>query len=104
MRLSTGSKLLDDFLMSLPDIRDAAAIGLPGKDNREDVHVVLVLRDAAHVPDLNLLTKKVVDELGDLYAPTGYTIAESLPHTTVGKTDKRGLRASLLREHGQTGL
>jgi fatty-acyl-CoA synthase len=91
------SRLLDDFLISLPDVRDAAAIGLPGKDDREDVHVVLVPRDPAAVPDLSLLTRKVVDALGDLYAPTGYTIAESLPHTTVGKTDKRALRSALLR-------
>jgi fatty-acyl-CoA synthase len=38
------SRLLDDFLIAQPAVKDAAAIGLPGDDGKETVHVVLVPR------------------------------------------------------------
>ncbi|PJM93883.1 AMP-binding protein [Streptomyces sp. CB01373] len=91
------SRLLDDFLTAQPAIKEAAAIGLPGDDDTETVHVVLVPQGPADVPDLSELTREIVDALGDLYAPASYSIADSLPRTTVGKTDKKALRASLLR-------
>jgi fatty-acyl-CoA synthase len=89
------SRLLDDFLTAQPGIKDAATIGLPGND-METVHVVLVPRDPADIPDLPRLTRQIADALGDLYTPASYSITSSLPRTTVGKTDKRALRAALL--------
>jgi fatty-acyl-CoA synthase len=91
------SRLLDDFLISLPAVRDAAAVGLPGDDDGETLHVVLVPQDPAGVPDFGQLTRQIVDALGDLYTPASYSIAESLPHTTLAKTDKKALRAALLK-------
>lgn len=91
------SRLLDDFLTAQPAVKEAAAVGLPGDDDTEAVHVVPVPQDPADVPDLSELTREIVDALGDLYAPASYSIADSLPRTTVGKTDKKALRASLLR-------
>ncbi|MFJ3823440.1 AMP-binding protein [Streptomyces nodosus] len=91
------SRLLDDFLTAQPAIKEAAAIGLPGDDDKEAVHVVLVPEDPADAPDLSELTREIVDALGDLYAPASYSIADSLPRTTVGKTDKKALRATLLK-------
>jgi fatty-acyl-CoA synthase len=91
------SRLLDDFLISLPGVRDAAAIGLPGQDDRETVHVVLVPQDPARVPDFGRLTRQVTDALGDHYAPSSYSTAVSLPRTPVGKTDKKALRAAHLK-------
>jgi fatty-acyl-CoA synthase len=44
------SQLLDDFLTAQPSIKDAAAIGLPGDDGKETVHVVLVPQDPASPP------------------------------------------------------
>ncbi|MHA6759755.1 AMP-binding protein [Streptacidiphilus sp. PAMC 29251] len=90
------SRLLDDFLISLPAVKDAAAIGLPGDDARETVHVVLVPQDPAAVPDFPELTRRIVDELGELYAPVTYSVADALPRTAIGKTDKKTLRADLL--------
>jgi fatty-acyl-CoA synthase len=90
------SRLLDDFLTAQPGINDAATIGVPGDDDRETVHVVLVPQDPANAPDLALLTRKIVDALGDLYTPASYSITGSLPRTTVGKTDKKALRVALL--------
>ncbi|MDO0929918.1 AMP-binding protein [Streptomyces sp. TG1A-8] len=90
------SRLLDDFLVAQPSIKEAATIGLPGDDDKETVHVVLVPRDPAEVPNLARLTREIVDAFGDLYTPASYSITESLPRTTVGKTDKKALRAAAL--------
>lgn len=90
------SRLLDDFLISLPAVKDAATIGLTGEDGREKVHVVLVPQDPARVPDSDALTRQITHALGDLYAPASYSVATALPQTTVGKTDKKALRTALL--------
>ncbi|MEI5098319.1 AMP-binding protein [Streptomyces sp. PmtG] len=94
------SRLLDDFLIAHPALKDAAALGLPGDDDTETVHVVLVPHDPDRVPDLAQLTREIVHTLGDLYTPTSYSVADSLPRTAVGKTDKKALRASLLTARG----
>jgi fatty-acyl-CoA synthase len=96
------SRLLDDFLISLPDVKDAAAIGLPGEDDKETVHIVLVPQEPVGMRDFDQLTRQITGALGDLYAPASYSIAESLPRTPVGKTDKKALRAALLKTGVQT--
>jgi fatty-acyl-CoA synthase len=92
------SRLLDDFLIAQPAVKDAAAIGLPGDDGKETVHVVLVPQDPAIPPNLSRLTREVSGALGDLYTPASYSITDALPRTTVGKTDKHALRTALLTE------
>jgi fatty-acyl-CoA synthase len=89
------SRLLDDFLVSLPAVKDAATVGLPGDDARETVHVVLVPQDPTRVPDFHQLSRQITDALGELYTPASYSVADSLPHTTLGKTDKKSLRTTL---------
>ncbi|MFF0969967.1 AMP-binding protein [Streptomyces sp. NPDC003703] len=94
------SRLLDDFLAAQPGVREAATVGLPGADDQETVHVVLVPEDPAGTPDLPGLTRAITDALGTLYTPASYSVADSLPRTTVGKTDKKALRAALLASRG----
>jgi fatty-acyl-CoA synthase len=86
------SRLLDDFLVSLPEIRDAAAVGIPAVDQRETVHVFLVLHDPASF-DFEDLQRKVTRQLGEIYEPKSYSALSALPRTSVGKVDKRALRA-----------
>lgn len=88
------SRLLDDFLVTLPGIRHAAAVAQPDEALGEVVHVFLVT-DGQDV-DFDKIRASVVAELGDLYEPRGVTILPELPLTKVGKVDKRKLR-SLLR-------
>jgi fatty-acyl-CoA synthase len=90
------SRLLDDFLISLPGIKDAAAVGLPGEDASEIVHVALVPQDPDDVPDFPQLTRQITEALGELYAPASYSVSEALPHTAIGKVDKKILRTALL--------
>ncbi|MBV2357596.1 AMP-binding protein [Streptomyces sp. J2-1] len=90
------SRLLDDFLAAHPAVREAATVGLPGRDDREAVHVVLVPLNPARTPDLDLLGHEITAALGDLYTPVSYSFADALPRTALGKTDKRAVRAGVL--------
>src|SRR6202012_2322523 len=87
------SRLLDDFLCTLPGVGQAAAVGVPDPELSEAVHVFLVPRDGADL-DLPAIRGQVVRELGDLYEPKAFTVMASLPLTTVGKVDKKALRTA----------
>jgi fatty-acyl-CoA synthase len=86
------SRLLDDFLVTLPGIRQAAAVGQPDEALGEVVHLFLVT-DGEEDVDVDRIRDSVVAELGDLYQPRGVTIVPQLPLTKVGKVDKRKLRS-----------
>jgi fatty-acyl-CoA synthase len=88
------TRLLDDFLHTLPGVRHGAAIGVPDDRYGEAVHVFVVPAPGA-VIDADELRKQVLDELGHLYEPRGVSIVDALPWTTMGKIDKKALRASL---------
>ncbi|MFD4669505.1 class I adenylate-forming enzyme family protein [Lentzea sp. NPDC058450] len=85
------SRLLDDFLVTLPGIRQAAAVAQPDEALGEVVHVFLV----SEGPDVDVdrIRASVVAELGELYQPRGVTVVDRLPLTKVGKVDKRKLRS-----------
>ncbi|MEU3641766.1 AMP-binding protein [Lentzea sp. NPDC034063] len=85
------SRLLDDFLVTLPGIRQAAAVAQPDEALGEVVHLFLVTEG----PDVDVdrIRDSVVAELGELYQPRGVTIVPRLPLTKVGKVDKRKLRS-----------
>jgi fatty-acyl-CoA synthase len=69
---------------------------VPGEDEKEIVHVVLVPQDPTATSDFARLTHQITGALGELYAPASYSIAEALPRTAaLGKTDKKALRATL---------
>jgi fatty-acyl-CoA synthase len=93
------SRLLDDFLSTLPDISEAAAVGVPDAQWGEAVHVYLV-PDGEIRPDLGEIRRLVAQALGDLYQPKSLSVVARLPRTTLGKTDKKALRAAYLAEAG----
>lgn len=88
------SRLLDDYLVTLPGIRAAAAVGAPDEAMGEHVHLFLVPEEGCEL-DLDEIRASVVAELGSLYGPKGATIVPRLPHTKVGKVDKKKLRSML---------
>lgn len=85
------SRLFDDFLVALPDIRQAAAVAQPDEALGEVVHVFLVT--AGPDVDVDRIRASAVAELGELYQPRGITILPELPLTKAGKVDKRKLRS-----------
>src|SRR5439155_18456876 len=78
------SNLIEDVLTRRPEVRVAAAIGLPDSEFGEAAHAVCVLAPGAEV-DEAVLRKEVLDELGPLYEPRTVTFVDALPWTSVGK-------------------
>ncbi|MER5890245.1 AMP-binding protein [Streptomyces sp. NPDC001941] len=86
------SRVLEDFLLALPGVRNAAALGMADEEYGEAVHVFLAAAEDAGVePDA--VGVAVVAELGELYRPRRTVILSQLPTTKVGKVDKKALRA-----------
>ncbi len=89
------SRLLDDFLAAVAGVRQAAAIGVPDDRYGEAVHVFVIPEPGALLDPAELI-KQVVEELGPLYEPRGITFVDTLPWTSMGKIDKKTLRAEFI--------
>ncbi|MFD5696437.1 class I adenylate-forming enzyme family protein [Streptomyces lasiicapitis] len=87
------SRVLEDFLLTLPGVRNAAALGVPDEDYGEAVQIFLATAEDAHV-DPDAVGAAVTAELGDLYTPRRTILLDRLPTTKVGKVDKKALRAA----------
>ena len=86
------SRLLDDFLVGLPGVKQAAAVGSPDRGHGEAVHVFLIPEPGATL-DPDELRQQVVNSLGKSYRPESVIFVEALPLTRMGKIDKKALRA-----------
>lgn len=91
------SRLLDDFLSTLPGISQAAAVGVPDAQWGEAVHVFLVPGGGTR-PDFSEIRRQVAQALGDLYKPKSFSVVAGLPRTTLDKIDKKALRAAYVAE------
>ncbi|GHH43322.1 class I adenylate-forming enzyme family protein [Streptomyces candidus] len=87
------SRVLEDFLLTMPGVRDAAAVGVPDEEYGEAVQVFLATAEGADV-DPEAVGAAVSAELGELYAPRRTVLLDRLPTTNVGKVDKKALRAA----------
>lgn len=87
------SRLLEDFLLTLPGVRNAAALGVPDKEYGEAVQIFLATAEGADV-DQEAIGARVTAELGELYTPRKTVLLDRLPTTSVGKVDKKALRAA----------
>ncbi|MFK8906319.1 class I adenylate-forming enzyme family protein [Streptomyces sp. YS-3] len=87
------SRVLEDFLLTLPGVLNAAALGVPDEDYGEAVHIFLATAEGADV-DPDVVAAAVTAELGELYTPRRTVLLDQLPMTKVGKVDKKALRAT----------
>ncbi|MEU5434627.1 AMP-binding protein [Streptomyces sp. NPDC020719] len=87
------SRVLEDFLLTLPGVRNAAALGVPDEEYGEAVQIFLATAEGADV-DPDVVAAAVTAELGDLYTPRKTVLLDQLPTTKVGKVDKKALRAA----------
>ncbi|MET9077466.1 AMP-binding protein [Streptomyces sp. NPDC004232] len=87
------SRVLEDFLLTLPGVRDAAALGVPDEEYGEAVQIFLATAEGADV-DPEAVGAAVTAELGALYTPRKTVLLDHLPTTRVGKVDKKALRAA----------
>jgi fatty-acyl-CoA synthase len=84
-------RLLDDFLHALPGVLDAAAIGVPDERYGEAVYVFLVAHPG-HRLSTGTIRRWIVEELGPLYDPRGFSFLDKIPLTPAGKVDKKALQ------------
>ncbi|MEU7046634.1 AMP-binding protein [Streptomyces varsoviensis] len=87
------SRVLEDFLLTLPGVRNAAALGVPDEEYGEAVQIFLATAEGADV-DPAAVGAAVTAELGELYTPRKTVLLDRLPTTKVGKVDKKALRAT----------
>ncbi|MGW6020600.1 class I adenylate-forming enzyme family protein [Streptomyces sp. NPDC055099] len=87
------SRVLEDFLLTLPGVRNAAALGVPDEEFGEAVQIFLATAEGADV-DPDAVGAAVTAELGELYTPRKTVLLDRLPTTKVGKVDKKALRAA----------
>ncbi|MEU6761839.1 AMP-binding protein [Streptomyces sp. NPDC046853] len=87
------SRVLEDFLLTLPGVRNAAALGMPDEEFGEAVQIFLATAEDADV-DPDAVGAAVTAELGELYTPRKTVLLSQLPTTKVGKVDKKALRAA----------
>ncbi|WP_369369213.1 class I adenylate-forming enzyme family protein (plasmid) [Streptomyces sp. CG4] len=87
------SRVLEDFLLTLPGVRNAAALGVPDEEYGEAVQIFLATAEGADV-DREAVGAAVTAELGELYTPRRTVLLDRLPTTKVGKVDKKALRAA----------
>ena len=87
------SRVLEDFLLTLPGVRNSAALGVPDEEYGEVVQIFLATAAGADV-DPEAVGAAVTAELGELYTPRKTVLLDQLPTTKVGKVDKKALRAA----------
>lgn len=95
------SRVLEDFLLTLPGVRNAAALGVPDEEYGEAVQIFLATAEGADI-DPDAVGAAVTAELGELYTPRKTVLLDQLPTTKVGKVDKKALRAAWTSEASDT--
>ena len=92
---------LEGELLAHPDVADAAVVGLPHPKWDERPVAVVVPADPDSPPDLDSIHAFLVDRVAKWWLPDDVVIVEEIPKTSVGKLDKKVLRAQL--EHVRLG-
>jgi fatty-acyl-CoA synthase len=91
---------VEDVLMSHPAVVQAGVFGVPDPTVGEAVSAAVVLRPGANI-DPGELTRYVRDRKGVLQAPRHMHFVDNLPATSLGKIDKRALRARFTSSPGE---
>jgi fatty-acyl-CoA synthase len=83
---------LENAVMGHPDVAEAAVIGVPDDKWEERPLVAVVLREG-HAADAAQLCEFLADKVAKWQLPERWTFIEEVPKTSVGKFDKKVLRA-----------
>lgn len=90
---------LENAVMSHPDVLEAAVIGVPDEKWEERPLVAVVRREGSSV-DAAVLREHLGDRFAKWQLPERWSFIDEVPKTSVGKFDKKVLRA----RHGEGGL
>ncbi|MFD8649096.1 long-chain fatty acid--CoA ligase [Streptomyces mirabilis] len=84
---------LENALMAHPEVVEAAVIAIPDQRWEERPLAVVVLKDGG-APNYPAYRAHLAERFANWQIPERWTVLPSLPKTTVGKIDKKMLRAS----------
>ena len=87
------SREIEDVIAQAPGVSAVAVIGVPDEKWGEAVKAVVVARPGSTL-DPQSLIDLVRDKKGAHQAPKSVDVVERLPHTAVGKIDKKALRGT----------
>jgi fatty-acyl-CoA synthase len=90
--LNIYSREIEDILFAHPAISQASVVGVPDERLGEIVSAVLVMRDAAAVPDFAELIAHCRDRLARHKTPALWFVVDAFPLTASGKVQKFMLR------------
>jgi fatty-acyl-CoA synthase len=85
-------KEVEDVIATHPAVASVAVIGIPDADWGEAVKAVVVLKEGQSVTAQEL-TQRVKAAKGAVQAPKSVDFVTTLPLTSLGKLDKKALRA-----------
>jgi fatty-acyl-CoA synthase len=85
---------LENALMAHPTIREAAVIARPDERWSERPLACIVLEDGARL-DTEELKRHLIEHVAKWWVPDDYVAIDEVPKTSVGKFDKKVLRARL---------
>jgi fatty-acyl-CoA synthase len=86
-------KEIEDVISSRPEISMVAVIGVPDPKWGEAVKAVIVPRPGAEI-DVASIVEMVKERKGAHQTPKSVDVVERLPLTSVGKVDKKAIRAA----------
>jgi fatty-acyl-CoA synthase len=87
-----SSVVLEGALMGHPEVKEAAVIGVPDERWQERPLAVVVLRDGAQATN-DELREFLSDKVASWWVPERWAVVDEVPKTSVGKFDKKLLRA-----------
>jgi fatty-acyl-CoA synthase len=83
---------LENCLVGHPDVHEAAVVGVPDERWQERPLAVIVVNEGASVAPAEL-RKFLADKVVRWWLPERWTFADEIPRTSVGKYDKKTIRA-----------
>lgn len=87
---------IDEVLFAHPDIREAAAIGVPDSHRGEAVQAFVVAVDGANPEPADLIAY-CAENLAKFKVPSNINIVDALPKTPAAKIDKMALKATFFK-------
>lgn len=95
------SSEVEQALQEIDGIAETAVIGVPSDRWGEEVKAVVRLQPGADLAESDIISR-AKQTVGSVMAPKSVDFVDELPHTPIGKIDKKALRALYWDDTGRT--